>query len=362
MGLLLLATTLVGCGGDNSDNGGTQTNNITVSSDNVSFKSTASSQTLTITADHEWGTSVSDASWITVSPTNSTKGQATMTITVAANLDTDVRSGSVTIMAGTARKVIAVTQAAGTGEGLPVGPEGYKLVWNDEFDKGTDLDPANWTYEVQPSGWVNNELQNYVEGNYQGQKVAELADGKLFIHAFKASDNKVYSARVYAHVATGWQYGYFEASIKLPVGKGTWPAFWMMPVHSQSWPKDGEIDIMENVGYNPNVVLSTIHCTKYNNGGTSKESGNKVFTNANRNDFHKYAVKWTPDEMIFYVDDDVILTYPNEGTIEAWPFGNPFYVILNLAWGGAWGGAQGIDESALPVTMEIDYVRVFQQK
>jgi beta-glucanase (GH16 family) len=140
----------------------------------------------------------------------------------------------------------------------------------------------------------------------------------------------------------------------------------MMPANNNystnPWPGCGELDIMEEVGYNPNVIYSTIHCNKYNNGGTAIESGNKKIDTA-ESDFHVYAMKWTSSEIIFYVDGQTILTYRNDGSgANAWPFNTPFYVILNLAFGGNWGGAQGVDYSALPLTMEVDYVRVFQQQ
>lgn len=135
----------------------------------------------------------------------------------------------------------------------------------------------------------------------------------------------------------------------------------MMPVNFTSWPGDGEIDIMESVGYDPNVVVSTIHCNKYNNGGTAIESARTSVATA-YSEFHKYALEWTADKMVFYVDGKQLLTYNNDGTgKDAWPFDSPFYVILNLAWGGSWGGLQGVDESCLPATMEVDYVRVFQK-
>lgn len=233
-------------------------------------------------------------------------------------------------------------------------PEGYSLVWNDEFE-GSELS-SDWTFEVAGPGFVNNELQSYVKGS----DVAEVSNGTLKINLFKdGSDIK--SARIYAKRNQGWQYGYFEASIRLPEGKGTWPAFWMMPVNFTTWPGDGEIDIMESVGYDPNVVVSTIHCNKYNNGGTAIESARRTISNA-YTEFHKYALEWTSDKMVFFVDGVKLLTYNNDGTgNDAWPFNAPFYIILNLAWGGSWGGVQGVDESCLPATMEVDYVRVFQK-
>lgn len=200
-------------------------------------------------------------------------------------------------------------------------------------------------------------MQNYV----QDDKVAQVGNGTLKINLIN-DGGTIKSARLYARKNTGWQYGYIEASIKLPKGKGTWPAFWMMPVNFKSWPGDGEIDIMEEVGYDANVVVSTIHCNKYNNGGTAIESARKSVPTA-QSDFHKYAMEWTKDYMTFYVDDEKILTYNNDGSgKDAWPFDAAFYPILNLAWGGAWGGQQGLDESCLPATMEVDYVRVFQKK
>ena len=135
-------------------------------------------------------------------------------------------------------------------------PDGYSLVWNDEFDTGNELNSEYWTHEVKNAGWVNHELQNYVNHiTPGGSYVTELRDGKLRITCLK-EDGKIYSARVYAKLREGWTYGYIEASIKLPKGKGTWPAFWMMPVNFTAWPDDGEIDIMEEVGYHPNYRAS----------------------------------------------------------------------------------------------------------
>lgn len=237
-------------------------------------------------------------------------------------------------------------------------------MWNDEFDQGTTLNTAWWTHEEQGPGWVNNELQTYVDGQAAGRRVTEIADGKLSINCFKAGST-IYSGRVYANVSTGWKYGWFEARIKLPKGKGTWPAFWMMPADNDftknPWPRCGEIDIMEEVGADPGDVSSTIHCQKYNNTGTATEHATLHVADA-EDEFHVYACEWTPDHLKFYVDGKMILDYANDGSgVEAWPFDKPFYIILNLAWGGDWGGYKGTDDSALPATMKIDYVRVFQK-
>ena len=140
----------------------------------------------------------------------------------------------------------------------------------------------------------------------------------------------------------------------------------MMPSNNDfganPWPHCGEIDIMEEVGCVPNEVSCTIHCTKYNNGGTSIEHWKKNIGNA-ESTFHTYGVEWTKDYITFYLDGAPPLTYTNDGSGKnQWPFDVPFYPILNLAWGGAWGGMYGVDESALPCTMEIDYLRIFQKK
>ncbi len=233
-------------------------------------------------------------------------------------------------------------------------PKGYKLVWHDEFS-GTALG-KDWMHELKPAGWVNQELQTYVNDG----KVTQVSDGTLKINLRQEGD-RFLSGRVYAKRHSGWQYGYIEARIKLPGGHGTWPAFWMMPVKDGPWPGNGEIDIMEAVGHTPNVIYSTIHCNKYNNGGTPIEHGYVTIEQAA--DFHVYAMEWTAHEMTFYVDGQKILSYQNDGTgRDAWPFDQPFYIILNLAWGGQWGGQKGVDNSLLPLTMEVDYVRVFQKR
>lgn len=239
---------------------------------------------------------------------------------------------------------------------------GYKMVWNDEFD-GTQLDTAKWTFQEARAGWVNHELQTYVKATSpQGQPVVSVSDGTLKIHTFAEGD-KIYSARIYGNREKGFQYGYFEARMKLPKGKGTWPAFWMMPVHRGApWPDCGEIDILEEVGMQPGRVVSSIHCKAYNHrDGTQRSAWLNEPTS--ESDFHTYSLLWTADGMRMFIDGRPILDFPNDGKGDAasWPFSKPFYLILNTAWGGDWGGQQGVDASALPLTFEIDYVRVYQK-
>ena len=239
------------------------------------------------------------------------------------------------------------------------------MVWHDEFD-GDRLDESVWSHEVKDAGWVNNELQTYVDGGHAGKNVTEVANGKLTITAFKEGD-KVYSGRIYANKGSGWQYGIFEARIKLPKGKGTWPAFWMMPVRNPQvrdrWPRCGEIDIMEEVGFNPDYTSSSIHCESYNHVKKTQKTAER-FTQGAEEDFHIYRLEWSEDSINTFVDGVPLLSFANDkqGDISTWPFSKPFYLILNLAWGGMWGGAQGVDESVLPAKMEVDYVRVYQKK
>lgn len=238
----------------------------------------------------------------------------------------------------------------------------YKLVWNDEFSTRT-ISSARWTYQVADAGWVNHELQTYVNAHSpKGTKVAESSDGTLKIHTFKEGD-KIYSARLYGRRTLGFKYGYIEARIKLPKGKGTWPAWWMFPVDSSNWPACGEIDIMEEVGVDPNRVSSSIHCLAYNHPNHTQKTHEMYCVGAEEG-FHIYALEWTEDYIRTYVDGTEQLYFENDhqGNNDTWPFNKAFYPILNVAWGGDWGGYAGVDESALPLTMEVDYVRVWQKK
>lgn len=239
---------------------------------------------------------------------------------------------------------------------------GYKLVWNDEFSS-KELDLNRWTFQEARAGWVNHELQTYVKGQSpQGRKVAECKKGTLRIYTFK-EDDKVYSGRLYGNRSTGFRYGYIEARIKLPKGKGTWPAWWMMPVEGGRWPACGEIDIMEEVGADPDDVSSSIHCAAYNHPAKTQKTHHLTCEGAEER-FHVYALEWTADYIRTYVDGREQLYFENDrqGNRETWPFDKAFYPILNVAWGGDWGGYKGIDESALPLTMEVDYVRIWQKE
>lgn len=313
--------------------------------------------TINVTTNREWQAFGSE-SWIKCSPASSINPTGTVTVTVSANPTTNIREGSVTIKAGSERVVIPVTQEAGLPSDIE-GPEGYTLVWNDEFEEGNQPNTSEWWYETGGGGWGNGELQHYVSGSQGGEQLAKIENGILTITAKKIGET-VYSIRM--NTVKSWTYGYFEARLKVPVGKGTWPAFWMMPKNFTAWPDDGEIDIMEHVGYDPNVIHSSIHCKAYYHSIGTQKTGTRSVPTA-QTEFHVYAVEWTPDFIKGYVDGVNYFTFLNDkaNNYNTWPFYNPFYLKLNLAWGGAWGGAQGIDENFLPATYQIDYVRVFQK-
>ncbi len=319
----------------------------------------ASSVTVSVESEREWG-AFSDEGWIKCTVNGSTQKSGTVEISLTDNAGTNERTGSVTIKSGTARHYIAVTQEAKPVDNSIVAPEGYTLVWNDEFDRGDRPNEELWWYETGGSGWGNNELQNYVACTQGSEQLATVKDGIFSITA-KKIDGTVYSIRI--NTQQSWKYGYFEARLRLPSGKGTWPAFWMMPANFTAWPGDGEIDIMEEVGYNPNYVSSAIHCNAYNHMNNTQKNKETYLATA-QSEFHVYALEWTEDYIRTYVDGKELLYFANDkkGNKDTWPFNAAFYLKLNLAWGGNWGGAQGVDESALPATYEIDYVRVFQKK
>lgn len=235
-----------------------------------------------------------------------------------------------------------------------------KLVWSDEFNVSGLPDSNKWGYDVGGHGWGNNELQYYTKDSLGN---ARVQNGHLIIELKKQTiqDKDFTSARLVTKGKQSWTYGTFEIKAKLPKGLGTWPAIWMLSSTSPlKWPDDGEIDIMEHVGYDPGVVHATIHTKTYNHViGTQKAATIQVPDFSDN--FHVYKLVWTKDNMTMYVDKKAFFTYKNEHIdSNTWPFDQPSHLLLNLAFGGNWGGAKGIDESLLPVKMEIDYVRVYQ--
>ncbi len=240
--------------------------------------------------------------------------------------------------------------------------KGWKLKWADEFNGKGLPDANNWSYDVGGTGWGNNEKQFYTNADTLNVKVDK---GVLNIMALKASKDKMQytSARLATRKKFDWKYGRLEVRAMLPKGKGLWPAIWMLPTDWKygNWPKSGEVDVMEHVGYEPDSIYSTIHTQSFNHAiKTQKGGGIKSLDHYTA--YHVYAVDWFADRMDFYVDDQKVFTFKNSGKGSAeWPFDQPFHLLLNLAVGGNWGGKMGIDESVFPATFKIDYVRVYQK-
>lgn len=239
-----------------------------------------------------------------------------------------------------------------------------KPVWADEFDKDGLPDPAKWTYDTGGHGWGNRELQYYTADRAEN---AVVKGGMLRITARKEEhEGKAYtSARMVSRA--GWKYGYIEIRAKLPKGRGTWPALWMLPVSrwekcGPRWPLCGEIDIMEHVGYDEGVVHGTVHTQAYNHvAGTQK--GKQVGVTDATSEFHVYALDWKADGIEILVDGKPYFSFANEGKgKEVWPFDEPFRLLMNIAVGGNWGGSKGVDEAVYPQEMAIDYVRVYERR
>jgi beta-glucanase (GH16 family) len=249
-------------------------------------------------------------------------------------------------------------------------PKGYHLVWSDEFEVPGLPDPAKWGYDTDRNsdGWYNHELQYYSKARPENSRVA---NGKLEITArmedlsaagFDDWGGQRYSsARLVTAGKASWTRGFIEVRAKLPCGVGTWPAIWTLSAPPQmQWPDDGEIDIMEHVGFDPGVVHATVHTGAYNH-----VRGNQKTTTTRIPDackvFHRYQMHWTASRITIGVDDRNYYQYTNDGSGNAaWPFDSPQYLILNLAVGGDWGGQKGVDDATFPVTMEVDYVRVYE--
>lgn len=258
--------------------------------------------------------------------------------------------------------IIGLTTAACTGQHRSAA-DGWTLVWADEFDGAGLPDSAKWGYAVGGHGWGNQELQYYTRARPEN---ARVENGLLHITArHEAYEGSTFtSARVTTSGKADWQYGRFEIRARLPGARGTWPAVWMMPAgwsfEQGGWPDVGEIDIMEHVGHEVGTVHASAHSRDYQWQKGTQKTGTIEVPDAT-DAFHTYVLEWTADALRAYVDDRLYFAYENEGEgVSKWPYDKPFYLILNIAVGGAWGGQQGVDTTAFPQTMEIDYVRVYQ--
>jgi beta-glucanase (GH16 family) len=241
---------------------------------------------------------------------------------------------------------------------------GWNLIWSEEFDYTGLPDARKWGYDVAAPGWVNHEAQAYTDKRLEN---ARVENGKLIIEArYDNYNNYPYSsARLVTKNRGDWTYGRFVIRAKVPSGRGTWPAIWMLPtvwnLGNGSWPDNGEIDIMEHVGYDPGVIHASTHCNKYVwTNGNQKTATTRV--NDYSTAFHDYIMEWDAAQIKIFVDDKLYFTAVNENKgWQYWPFFKDFHIILNLAIGGDWGGAQGIDNSIFPKRMEVEYVRVYKK-
>ena len=244
----------------------------------------------------------------------------------------------------------------------------WQLVWSDEFEYTGLPDPAKWGYDTGGHGWGNKELQFYTKDRKEN---ARVENGHLIIEARREDwEGRHYtSARLITKGKGDWTYGRVEVSAKLPSGRGTWPAIWMLPTGWEygNWPSSGEIDIMEHVGFDPDVVHASVHTKSYNHSiNTHKTAKTKV--SSARSEFNVYAIEWDANEIRAYVNKQHYFTFKNErltntaANYKQWPFDKPFHLLLNIAVGGNWGGAQGVDDAIWPQRMEVDYVRIYSHK
>jgi beta-glucanase (GH16 family) len=236
-----------------------------------------------------------------------------------------------------------------------------KLLWADEFNYTGLPDPSKWNYDVGGHGWGNNELQFYTDNRTEN---ARVENGFLIIEAKKEAwqGMNYTSARLVTKGKAEWQYGKIEVRAKLPKGRGTWPAIWMLGATTPlKWPDDGEIDIMEHVGFDQGKIHASVHCKKYHHSIGTQKTANITVTDCSEN-FHVYTAAWNKDSVKISVDGNVYFSFANERSgYEAWPFDNKMYLLLNIAVGGNWGGQQGVDDTLWPQRMEVDYVRVYKE-
>jgi beta-glucanase (GH16 family) len=249
--------------------------------------------------------------------------------------------------------------SAGTGGTATPAPAGWTLVFSDEFEAPGALDPAKWGYEI---GYVRNQEAQYYTSRSENVRAE---GGNLVIEARKEpyQGHGYTSASVNTRGRFEFQYGRVEVRAKLPTGNGTWPAIWMLgtSIGQVGWPACGEIDIMENVGFEPTRIYGAVHTTAYNHVAGTAKGANVTVANPWES-FHVYAMEWYADRIDIFVDGQKYFTFRNEGTgSAAWPFDKPQYLLVNLAIGGSWGGQKGIDDSRFPHRYLVDYVRVYKQ-
>jgi beta-glucanase (GH16 family) len=268
---------------------------------------------------------------------------------------------------GALAMALAACGPAKNGAAVTTPSAGWTLAWSDEFDgpAGAPVDAARWAFDIGGHGWGNQELETYTETN------AHLSgDGALVIDIRRESHTgpdgiprEYTSARLKTQDRFAQTYGRFEARMKLPAGRGMWPAFWMLgaDISSVGWPACGEIDIMENVGHESNIAHATIHGPGYS-GAAGIGAPYTLGAGRLSDSFHVFAVEWEPDELRFFVDGHLYqtLTPANLPAGTRWVFDHPFFLLVNVAVGGSWPGPPDA-ATAFPQQMLVDYVRVYRR-
>jgi beta-glucanase (GH16 family) len=251
----------------------------------------------------------------------------------------------------------------------------WKLIWSDEFDgpAGSSPDPSKWQFNLGGNGWGNKEWEYYTD---KPENASLDGDGSLVITAIELEDPKstdltcwywpcrFTSARMLTQETFEFTYGRIEARIKVPYGQGIWPAFWMLgnDITTSGWPKSGEIDIMENIGREPSILHGTLHGPGYSGGNGITSSITLPEGQVFSDDFHIFALEWEADEIRWYLDGEQYASVAKDERFtdqKPWVYDHPFFIILNLAVGGAWPGYPD-ETTTFPQTMTVDYVRVYQ--
>ncbi len=263
--------------------------------------------------------------------------------------------------------------AGGGASGSAGAPAGWTLSWSDEFN-GPDnsaVDASKWIHDVGGNGWGNQELEYYTDGTQNavvkgGNLVITATTDGASSHTCSYPSNgpcNYTSARLLTKGKFSQKYGRFEARIQIPEGQGIWPAFWMMgaDIDSASWPRCGEIDVMENIGREPSINHGSMHMPASGSSTDSELTGMYTLPGGAKlgDDFHTYAIEWSASAVKFYVDDTLYETQtPQTATNRTWEFDQPFFILLNVAVGGQWPGAPD-STTTFPQTMKVDYVRVY---
>ncbi len=240
-------------------------------------------------------------------------------------------------------------------------PGNWNVIWQDEFDgaAGTAPDPTRWTYDLGGDGWGNKELQNYTSSP---TNAAMDGAGNLVItaRAEMSGTNAYSSARITTKGLFERAYGRYEARMKLPKGRGLWPAFWIMgtDVDTVGWPQAGEVDVMEERGSDVSLIYGSIHGPTTPKTDLPVTAAITVPGGADA-DFHVYAFEWDPTNLVFLMDETPYLqiTPQRRPDYAPWVWNHPFYILVNLAVGGLFGGPPDAT-TPFPATLTVDYVRV----